>query len=102
MSIKKTTLRNYARLIVRMGVNVQKGQEVIIRAEFDQPEFIRMVTEECYKAGAKKVTVDWQDQLTEKVHYKYQTAKTLGTLEDWEIEKLKLSVDRLPVMIYIM
>ena len=101
MSIKKTTLRNYARLIARMGINVQKGQEVIIRAELDQPEFVRMVVSECYKAGAAKVTVDWRDQAITKEHYKRQSVKTLGTLEAWEIEKLKLSVDRLPAMIYL-
>ena len=28
--MKKTILREYARLIVRSGVNVQKGQEVLI------------------------------------------------------------------------
>ena len=55
--MKKTVLREYARLIVRCGVNVQKGQEVLIYAGLDQPEFVQMVVEEAYKAKAKKVTV---------------------------------------------
>ena len=33
--MKKTTLRAYANLIVRCGVNVQKGQEVLIYADLD-------------------------------------------------------------------
>ena len=37
--MKKTVLREYARLIVRSGVNVRKGQEVLIYADLDQPEF---------------------------------------------------------------
>lgn len=60
--MKKTVLREYARLIVRCGVNVQKGQEVIVYADLDQPEFVRMVVEEAYKAKAKKVTVEWSYQ----------------------------------------
>ena len=36
---KKTELRKYARLIARKGVNVQKGQSVIVCAELEQPEF---------------------------------------------------------------
>ena len=44
--MKKTVLREYARLIVRCGVNVQKGQEVMIYAGIDQPEFVQMVVEE--------------------------------------------------------
>ena len=44
--VKKTVLREYARLIVKSGLNVQKGQEVLIKAGLDQPEFVQMVVEE--------------------------------------------------------
>jgi hypothetical protein len=54
--MQKSILRRYAQLIVRTGVNVQKGQEVLIYAELDQPEFVAMVVEEAYKAKAKKVS----------------------------------------------
>ena len=47
--MKKTVLKNYAKLIVTMGLNVQKGQEVVIRAELDQPEFVKYIVEECYQ-----------------------------------------------------
>ena len=60
--MKKSVLKEYARLIVRCGVNVQKGQEVLIYAELDQPEFVQMVVAEAYKAKAKKVTVEWSYQ----------------------------------------
>ena len=36
--MKKSVLRAYARLIAESGVNVQKGQEVFITAELDQPD----------------------------------------------------------------
>ena len=69
--MKKTVLREYARLIVRCGVNVQKGQEVLIYAGLDQPEFVQMVAEEAYKAKAKEVTVNWSYQPLTKTHYRY-------------------------------
>ena len=47
----------YARVIVRIGANVQKGQDVRVTAELDQAELVRAVVEECYKAGAKYVDV---------------------------------------------
>ena len=50
--MKKSVLREYARLIARTGVNVQPGQEVFIAAELDQPEFVKMLVEECYKCKA--------------------------------------------------
>ena len=60
--MKKTVLRKYAHLIATVGINVQKGQEVFVAAELDQPEFVKMVVEECYRAGAKRVVVDWDYQ----------------------------------------
>ena len=60
--MKKTELRKYAHLIAKCGVNVQKGQEVFIVAGLDQPEFVKMLVEECYKLGAKRVIVDWDYQ----------------------------------------
>ena len=55
--MKKTVLKQYANLIATVGANVQKGQEVLIFAELDQPEFVTYVAEAGYKAGAKKVRV---------------------------------------------
>ena len=51
--MKKTILRKYAKLIARVGVKIRKGQDVVIQAELDQPEFVEMLTDECYKAGAR-------------------------------------------------
>ena len=58
--MKKTKLKEYARLIAVKGANVQKDQEVWITASLDQPEFVEMLVKECYSLGAKEVAVDWQ------------------------------------------
>ena len=82
--MKKTVLREYAKLIVRCGLNVQKGQEVMIYADLDQPEFVKLVVEEAYKAKAKKVIVEWNYQPLEKIHVRYRSLKTMGTVEEWQ------------------
>ena len=99
--MNKTRLKKYANLIAVCGVNVQKGQEVFITAELDQPEFVKMVVEACYKAGAGKVSVDWSYQPLTKLHVRYQTAKRLGTLDNWQIEKWKHQAEVLPAKIYL-
>ena len=99
--MKKTVLREYARLIVRRGVNVQKGQEVLIYAGLDQPEFVAMVVEEAYKAKARKVTVQWDYQPLDKLHYRYRTLKTLGTVEEWEKARQEHYCEALPCRIYL-
>lgn len=99
--MKKSVLRQYARLIAQKGGNVQKGQDVIISASLDQPDFVTMVAEECYRCGARKVTVDWTHQPLTKLNYQKRSVKTLSKMEDWEIEKLKHHVEILPVRIYL-
>ncbi len=99
--MNKTRLRKYANLIARCGVNVQKGQEVVINAGLDQPEFVKMVVEECYKAGAKDVSVDWHYQPLTKIHVRYCTDKVLATVEKWQVEKLEHRAEVLPCMIHL-
>lgn len=99
--MNKTRLKKYANLIARCGVNVQRGQEVVINAELDQPEFVKMVADECYKAGAKQVTVQWSYQPLTKSDIKYCSEKVLGTVEKWQIERLEHRSEVLPCMIHL-
>ena len=99
--MKKTILREYARLIVRCGVNVQKGQEVNIYAELDQPEFVQMVVEEAYKAKASEVNVQWNYQPLEKLHYRYRSVKNLGTVKEWEKARQEYYCETLPARIHL-
>lgn len=48
----KALMKKYARLIARVGANVQKGQGVMLYAETAQAPFAALVAEACYKAGA--------------------------------------------------
>ena len=100
--MKKTVLRKYAQLIARCGVNVQKGQEVFIQADLDQPEFVKMVVEECYKLKAKKVVVDWSYQPLQKTHVRYRSLATLSTLDDYEDMRWQHYVKTIPCRIYLL
>ena len=100
--MKKTVLRQYARLIVRCGINVQKGQEVMIYADLDQPEFVQMVVEEAYKAKARKVTVEWSYQPLMKTHVRYQSLKTMAEVKDWELARLEHYCEVLPARLSLL
>lgn len=97
----KNKLRSYAELIAHLGVNVQPGQEVIIRSEPEQMEFLEMLTEQCYLAGASKVTVEWRSQVLQKLDIKYQSDEVLGRVEPWEEQRLKEKSEKLPANIYL-
>ena len=99
--MKKTVMRSYAKLIVRVGANVQKGQEVRVFASLDQPEFIKMLAEECYKAGASRVTVDWNYPELTKLSARYLKLRDLSETREWEKARMQDMVDHLPVRIFI-
>jgi len=99
--MKKTVLREYAKLIIRCGVNVQKGQDVMIYAGLDQPEFVQMVVEEAYKAKARKVIVEWNYDPLAKIHVRYQSVKTLGAVPEWQKARQQHFCDTLPARIHL-
>ncbi len=99
--MKKTELRSYARLIAQTGVNVQKGQEVFVTAGLDQPDFVRMLVEECYRLGASRVVVDWYYQPLEKLHVRHQSLKTLSELTEYQEARWKHYVEKLPCRIFL-
>ncbi len=100
--MKKMILKNYARLIVTCGVSVKKGDIVIINAGLEQPEFVQMLVNECYKSGASKVIVEWSYLPAKRLDIKYMSQNDLGTVETFEEEKLKYRLDKNPAMIHIL
>lgn len=99
--MKKMILRKYARLAVRKGVNLKKGQGCAIYAQVEQHEFAEMVAEEAYRAGAKWVQVFWQDQAVRKLDLRHQTVTQLSRVEEWEKVQQQMFVDQLPARIHI-
>lgn len=99
--MNKTLLKNYAKLIVEIGANVQKGQDVVVNARVNEAYFAELVVEACYKAKARSVRMEWSDDQITRLAYKYQTVKTLTTMPEYTLAKLQHDVDTLPARIYI-
>ena len=99
--MKQTVLRKYARLIARVGANIQKGQDVLIFCGLDQPRFVELLVDECYKAGARKVKVEFDHQPLYKLDVRHQTVTTMAKVEEWEKVRLQHYVDTLPVRIML-
>ena len=101
MWISKDKLKEYARLIVRTGANVQPGQVVQLSIAVEQHEFAAMITEEAYLAGAKKVNLNWLSDGQNRLHYRYAEEAVLSETLPWEKEKLRQMTEDLPVRIFI-
>ena len=101
MKVTEELLQKYARLIVRTGANVQPGQKVQLVASVEQHAFAAMVTEECYRAGASLVQIDWTSDAASRLHYLYADQETLSEVLPWQEEKMKQAVKDLPCRIFI-
>lgn len=86
-------IEKYAELTVKVGVNVQKDQIVVVRGSTETKELAREITKQAYLAGAKKVYVQWSDDYVSKYTYEYASTETLEDIENWVIEQAKYTVE---------
>ncbi|MGO3018015.1 MAG: aminopeptidase, partial [Anaerococcus sp.] len=54
-------LKNFAKLAVEIGVNVQEGEDLLITSPLEEPRLARLMAEAAYKIGARKVSINWKD-----------------------------------------
>ena len=69
----KDLLRAYADLVVRVGVNLQKDQILVINAPIECAAFARMIAQQAFAAGAHDVVVSWSDE--QLAHIRYEGGK---------------------------
>ena len=62
-------LREYARLLVRVGLNVRKGQNLVISAPVECADFARLCAAEAYDAGCREVIMNWHDDALTRMKY---------------------------------
>ncbi len=99
--MRQSQLKKYAKLIAKVGLNVKKGQTVFIVAGLDQPQFVTMVVEECYKAGASEVYVEWSHQPVEKLSANYRSLESLSTLKPWVKAKWEFKANEYSCRLFI-
>lgn len=76
-------LQNYARLLIRTGCALKKGQEVLLTAPVEAAPFARMVAAEAWEAGAGAVTVEWVDDVVSRLKYLHAPQSAFETVPDW-------------------
>ncbi len=80
-------LGRYADVVVKVGLNLRKGQRLSIRANIDDAPFIRKVTESAYKAGAIFVDVMWTDERLSRIRFEHADPETLTIIPDWMLPR---------------
>ena len=76
-------LKEYARLAVVTGLAVKPGQEVMISASVEVADFVHLVMEQAYKAGASDVIVEWMDSEAAKLRYQHSYMEKISQCPEW-------------------
>lgn len=83
----KKTLIKYAELMVKKGVNLQKGEMLVVSAPINAADLVREVVKTAYKSGAKTVEVQWSDEKIARLGYRYRSKKQLAIVPDWVVRQ---------------
>lgn len=81
-------LERFADLAVRVGVNVQPGQDVVVNADLAHAEIVRTVVEQAYVAGARRVDVQWTDGRAHRSSVVHADVETLSETQPWMLEQV--------------
>jgi aminopeptidase len=87
MNSSTERLARFADLVVRVGVNVQPGQGVVLSADIAQLEIARAVVEQAYAAGAGWVEVAWSDGPIRRSELSHATLETLTEDRPWALQR---------------
>lgn len=79
----KNLLKKYADLVVRVGVNLQQKQILVINSPLECAEFARTIAEKAFNAGAHDVVISWSDELAAHIRYKHGAKKLFTEFPEW-------------------
>ncbi|MBY0009708.1 aminopeptidase [Paenibacillus typhae] len=85
----KQKLENYALLAVKIGVNVQPGQTLVINADIVSAELVRLIVRKAYEAGAKLVKVNYSDEFVTRTRYELAPSESFLEPPKWHADELE-------------
>lgn len=79
----KEKRQKYARLLIEVGLNVQKGQNLMISAPIECAEFARMCASAAYDVGCREVIMAWKDDLSDRLKYLRAADDVFDIYPEW-------------------
>ena len=86
-------LRAYARLLVRAGVNLTEGQELLVHGQVEHAPFVRAIAEEAYAAGARYVDASYADRRVQRAFVTSAADDMLGWTPPWMVQRLERAIE---------
>ncbi|MFD2209876.1 aminopeptidase [Virgibacillus halophilus] len=76
----------YAELALKTGVNLQKGQALMINAPIEGADFTRLVAKKAWQLGAKDVHINWVDDELTLLKYEYAPEEVIADYPEWKVK----------------
>ena len=93
IKMNEKMIRRYARMLATVGINVQKGQKVLVEACIEGHAFANIFAQECYECGASEVLINYIDLPFLKTKAQYQKDEDVRKIQDWEVERYQKILD---------
>lgn len=90
----ETMLNDYARLTVKVGINLQKGEPLVINSPIEGAEFVRLLAKNAYELGASEVHVNWSDETLVKLKYKNSPMEIFENFPKWKSDSLEYYAEK--------
>ena len=81
-------LKEYAKLLVEVGVNVQKGQTMVLTSAVDQAPFARLCADAAYELGCREVAMNWNDDHMSRAKFLYADEKIFEEVPRYQVDFL--------------
>lgn len=85
----ETMLNEYAKLCVKVGINIQQGQPLVINSPIEGAPFVRMIAKNAYELGASEVHVNWNDEVLTKLKFENAPMKIFENYPKWFADGLE-------------
>ncbi|OZM56701.1 aminopeptidase [Lottiidibacillus patelloidae] len=79
-------LKKYAEVTIHIGLNIQKGQKLVIQAPIEAAQYVRYVTKAAYEAGAYLVYVEYHDEEINLLKATHAPFKALEEVPQWKVD----------------
>ena len=87
-------LKNLATLALKVGVNLQPGQRLVLTGPIEATELLREITRQAYELGAPYVRTTYLDAQQDLIRALHAGDDTLETVDEEQVAMSKASMER--------
>jgi aminopeptidase len=84
--IESTKLEKLAEVAVKVGLDLQKGQDLVVTAPLAAAPLVRLITKHAYMAGGGLVTTFYSDEVATLMRYAHASDDTFDRASGWLYE----------------